>query len=77
MNRKRSKKEKRRIGFFIFFAVCLIPMVFPPIINSLNKAKPFIFGMPFILFVCLIYCILVSVGLAVLAAIEFKKGELI
>jgi hypothetical protein len=52
-------------------------MLFPPIINSLNRVEPFILGMPFILFACLIYCILVSVGLAVLAAIEFKKGDLL
>lgn len=77
MNRKRSSKEKRRLGFMIFFIACLVPMLFPPIINSLNRAEPFILGMPFILFVCLIYCILVSGGLAVLAAIEFKKGELL
>jgi hypothetical protein len=57
--------------------VLLVPMVFPPIIKSLNKAEPFVLGMPLILFACLIYCILVSVGLAVLAVIEFKKGDLL
>jgi len=77
LGNKFSRKSKTRLGFFIYFVVVIIPMVFPPILNRLNTAEPFVGPFPFIIFCMLLFVLLICAGLFAMFEIEDKRGDLL
>lgn len=77
MGNKLSRKSKTRLGFLIYFLVVIMPMLFPPILNRLNTAEPFIGPFPHIIFFMLLTILLVCAGLFAMFEIEDKRGDLL
>ena len=72
-----SRKTKTRLWFAIYFGIVLSPVLFPPFLNRLNRAEPFIGPFPFIVGIIVIVSVLVCAGLYVLFEIEKRRGDLI
>ena len=77
MRQKFSRKVKTRIGFAIYFMVVMFPLLYPPLLESLNRVEPFIGPLPFIVFVMGAVSVLVCAGLIALYKIEEKRGDLL
>jgi hypothetical protein len=60
----------------IYFAVLFIS-VLPPFFDIVNRAEPYIFNLPFILFWMIFVSVMMSIGLAALYWIENIRGEVV
>ena len=70
-----SKKTIRGV-FVAYFVFLFAWLVVPPMFDVINKADPWVLGMPFVLFMISVICILVCIGLVVLFEIERIKDDL-
>lgn len=72
----RRSKRSIRAAFLIFFLVDFSWIVVPPLFDIINRAEPWVFGMPFVLFMIIVVCVLACIGLWILFEIESLRGEL-
>jgi hypothetical protein len=73
-----SRLDRRTVvwGFTVYFAA-LFMSVMPPFFQFVNRAEPFVFGLPFLLFWILFVSVLMSLGLIALYWVERARGEVV
>ena len=69
-------KKTIRAVFLAYFIFLFAWLVVPPMFDVINKADPWVLGMPFVLFMITLISILVCLGLVVLFEIERIRGDL-
>ncbi len=65
------------VGAATLYFVALFLSVFPPFFDVVNRAEPYIFDLPFVLFWLLFVSVMMAIGLAVLYWVESTRGEVV
>lgn len=73
---KSLKKTTIRRVFLAYFLFMFAWLVVPPMFDAINRADPWILGMPFVVFMIALLSFLVCLGLVVLFEVERMRGDL-
>lgn len=73
---KSLKKTTIRRAFLAYFVFMFAWLVVPPLFEVINRAEPWVIGMPFVVFMIAAISFLVCLGLVLLFEIERMRGEL-
>jgi hypothetical protein len=65
-----------RTLFALYFLV-LFATIMPPAFQVINRAEPFVMGLPFLLFWILFVSVMMSLGLIALYWVEIERGEIV